>query len=236
MPRSGASVYSKPAGTTPVDGDILNAAPFNLLMDDIAADLNLPRPIAVGGTGASTAGAALTALGLSANAKSFVTAADYAAMRTALGVGAVADFATAAQGALADLAAPLESPTFTGTPLAPTATAGTNTTQIATTAFAKALVDAQAIGAGQTWQTPTRTHSTSYQNTTGRSIQLFIGGSSGATGRFIEASSTGAFAGEQVSVGVVGGSNPSGNPIIPAGHYYRVNGSTTISTWSELRT
>jgi hypothetical protein len=128
------------------------------------------------------------------------------------------------------------SPTFTGTPLAPTAAPGTNTTQIATTAFAKALVDAQAIGAGQTWQTPTRTHSTSYQNTTGRSIQLFIGGSSGATGRFIEASSTGAFAGEQVSVGVVGGSNPSGNPIIPAGHYYRVNGSTTISTWSELRT
>lgn len=36
-----------------------------------------------------------------------------------------------------DLAAkaPLASPTFTGTPLAPTATAGTNTTQIATTAF-----------------------------------------------------------------------------------------------------
>lgn len=31
--------------------------------------------------------------------------------------------------------APLASPTFTGTPAAPTATAGTNTTQIATTAF-----------------------------------------------------------------------------------------------------
>lgn len=31
--------------------------------------------------------------------------------------------------------APLASPTFTGTPIAPTATAGTNTTQIATTAF-----------------------------------------------------------------------------------------------------
>lgn len=31
--------------------------------------------------------------------------------------------------------APVESPSFTGTPLAPTATAGTNTTQIATTAF-----------------------------------------------------------------------------------------------------
>ena len=34
-----------------------------------------------------------------------------------------------------NLKAPLNSPTFTGTPLAPTATLGTNTTQIATTAF-----------------------------------------------------------------------------------------------------
>lgn len=38
--------------------------------------------------------------------------------------------------------APLASPTFTGTPKAPTAAAGTNTTQIATTAFVKAAVDA----------------------------------------------------------------------------------------------
>ena len=40
-----------------------------------------------------------------------------------------------------DLKAPLASPTFTGTPKAPTATAGTNTTQIATTAFVKSAVD-----------------------------------------------------------------------------------------------
>ena len=38
--------------------------------------------------------------------------------------------------------APLASPTFTGTPAAPTAAAGTNTTQIATTAFVKAACDA----------------------------------------------------------------------------------------------
>lgn len=37
--------------------------------------------------------------------------------------------------------APLASPTFTGTPKAPTATAGTNTTQLATCAFVKAAVD-----------------------------------------------------------------------------------------------
>ena len=33
------------------------------------------------------------------------------------------------------------SPTFTGTPLAPTASSGTNTTQLATTAFVKTAVD-----------------------------------------------------------------------------------------------
>lgn len=41
-----------------------------------------------------------------------------------------------------DLKAPLASPTFTGTPAAPTAAGGTNTTQIATTAFVTAAVAA----------------------------------------------------------------------------------------------
>ena len=39
-------------------------------------------------------------------------------------------------------AAPLDSPTFTGIPAAPTATAGTNTTQLATTAFVQAALNA----------------------------------------------------------------------------------------------
>lgn len=43
--------------------------------------------------------------------------------------------------------APLASPTFTGTPAAPTAAAGTNTTQIATTAFVTAAVEAASSGA-----------------------------------------------------------------------------------------
>lgn len=45
------------------------------------------------------------------------------------------------QGAL-DAKAPLASPTFTGTPAAPTAATSTNTTQIATTAFVQAVVSA----------------------------------------------------------------------------------------------
>ena len=41
--------------------------------------------------------------------------------------------------------APLASPTFTGVPAAPTATAGTNTTQLATTAFVQAAIPASNI-------------------------------------------------------------------------------------------
>ena len=44
-----------------------------------------------------------------------------------------------------DLKAPLASPTFTGTPKAPTAATGTNTTQIATTAFVQDAIEYQTI-------------------------------------------------------------------------------------------
>ena len=52
--------------------------------------------------------------------------------------------------------ATLASPTFTGTPAAPTATAGTNTTQLATTAFVTSAVST-AIPTGWTSYTPTIT-------------------------------------------------------------------------------
>ena len=57
--------------------------------------------------------------------------------------------ATSAASALSALgAAALASPTFTGTPAAPTAGAGTNTTQLATTAFVTAAVAAGGGGSG----------------------------------------------------------------------------------------
>lgn len=69
--------------------------------------------------------------------------------------------------------APLASPALTGTPTAPTAAAGTNTTQLANTAFVKAAVDAAPrLGVGQTWQdvTSSRTPGVIYTNTSGRPI------------------------------------------------------------------
>jgi hypothetical protein len=87
-------------------------------------------------------------LTVSSDVDGFMAAADQAAMRTAIGLGSVnntADTAkpvsTATQTAL-DLKAPLVSPTFTGTPAAPTASPGTNNTQIATTAFTQAAINA----------------------------------------------------------------------------------------------
>lgn len=59
----------------------------------------------------------------------------------AAALGDDANFATTVTNSLA-AKAPLASPAFTGTPTAPTAAAGTNTTQIATTAFAQELVNA----------------------------------------------------------------------------------------------
>ena len=50
---------------------------------------------------------------------------------------------------LSNKKAPLASPTFTGTPKAPTAAAGTNTTQIATTAFVQSAVVAASTGAAK---------------------------------------------------------------------------------------
>ncbi|WP_139487734.1 tail fiber protein [Escherichia coli] len=54
---------------------------------------------------------------------------------------------------LADTKAPIESPSLTGTPTAPTAAQGTNSTQIANTAFVKAAITALINGAPGTMDT-----------------------------------------------------------------------------------
>lgn len=76
--------------------------------------------------------------------------------------------------ALTSLFAPLASPAFTDTPTAPTAIAGTNTTQLATTAFVKAKSELDSIGVGQTWQPVTRTSDVQYTNSTGKPIALRV--------------------------------------------------------------
>ncbi len=134
--------------------------------------------------------------------------------------------------------APLASPTFTGVPAAPTATAGTDTTQVATTAFVQQEIAAQSLGVGQTWQdvAGSRAVSTSYQNTTGRPIEVaikgYIGGGSGTAFEASVDNST------WIVVGWIGGNNnttSATSATIPDDWYYRVNGSLSSFSWAELR-
>lgn len=69
------------------------------------------------------------------------------AATTAYADGAVATLAATAVATLAATKADIASPTFTGTPAAPTAAAGTSTTQIATTAFVAATAFSSALPA-----------------------------------------------------------------------------------------
>ena len=71
--------------------------------------------------------------------------------------------------------APLASPTFTGTPAAPTATAGTNTTQIATTAFVSTAISNKAPLASPTFTgTPAAPTATAGTNTTQIATTAFV--------------------------------------------------------------
>lgn len=92
------------------------------------------------------------------NSTKIATTAYVTGQLSAAGDGTPAMDGTAARGASSHAAradhvhptdtsrAPLASPTFTGTPAAPTATNGTNTTQLATTAFVQAAVAASTTG------------------------------------------------------------------------------------------
>jgi hypothetical protein len=56
-----------PAGSTIANGDLSDAEDINVPLADIAADLNTPRPISSGGTGATNAADARANLGISSD-------------------------------------------------------------------------------------------------------------------------------------------------------------------------
>lgn len=63
MPRTGG-VYAPPAGTKGVSNTTIQSVPYNAFVDDLTDDANAARPVTAGGTGATTASGARTALGL----------------------------------------------------------------------------------------------------------------------------------------------------------------------------
>lgn len=97
---------------------------------------------------------------ITAAARTLLSGVDSAAQRTALGLNNVNNtsdvnkpVSTAQQAAL-DLKASLASPTFTGTPLVPTASAATNNTQAASTAFVSTAVNLRASLSGADFTGP----------------------------------------------------------------------------------
>ena len=113
MPRNGAGVYAAPTGTLATTLTPIPSAAYNAFVNDLVADANFARPIAAGGTGATTAAQARTNLGLGAVAtlntipiaNGGTGATTAAAARTALGLAAVAT--TGAYSDLSGIPAPI---------------------------------------------------------------------------------------------------------------------------------
>ena len=58
MPRDGSGVYSYPLGTEGIPDTTIESLKYNTYIADVQLDLNQPRPIVAGGTGASNAAVA----------------------------------------------------------------------------------------------------------------------------------------------------------------------------------
>jgi hypothetical protein len=63
MPRDGSQIYHRPPGTDGVPNYTVESARYNAFTADVEQDLNLPRPVIAGGTGATNKADAMTNLG-----------------------------------------------------------------------------------------------------------------------------------------------------------------------------
>ena len=100
---------------------------------DVAGDVNISGNFKVNGVNISAGGGTVTSV--TATAPVVSSGGNTPAISMAAATTSVPGYLTAADWNTFNGKAPLASPTFTGVPLAPTAAANTNTTQIATTAF-----------------------------------------------------------------------------------------------------
>jgi hypothetical protein len=90
------------------------------------------------------------------------------------------------------------------------------------------LVATKGIGVSQTWQdmSGSRAVSTVYQNTTGKPIMVNVDTNADVTLQLSADNST------YISVGTT---LNGVSAVVPNNHYYKVNGSTTVGYWAELR-
>lgn len=174
------------------------------------------------------------------DATSFATAAQGAKADTAvqpedIGTAAAQDvsaFATAVQGAKADTAVqPGELPPNL-TELQIIDGASTVFGLMSGQRFSQGFdANEQQIGVGQTWQAPTRSKGTTYQNTTGKPIQVFVQGDNYTFQVSDDASTWLSLTGS----GTSGFDRPTW-ATVPDGIYYRaVNDGAGALAWVELR-
>lgn len=143
MSYDGNGNYTVPAGTTAVTGTVIDSADYNALLADLQTALT--KALLRDGQSAVLAnlpmgGYKLTGLAAGSNANDSVRF-DQLTAGSIVNTPAGSIAATTVQAALNELdteKAQLASPALTGVPTAPTAALGTNTTQVATTAFALA--------------------------------------------------------------------------------------------------
>lgn len=174
--------------------------------------VNVQEAIETAQANMEAATAPLESIGVTGQA--LINAATQDAGRTALGLGTAST-----------LAATLEA---TGI------AAEDDDAHVPTNAAVKDYVDARALGAGQVWDEVTRTHSTAYQNTTGRTIVVQAVNWQNDPPRDFQVSPNGS---GWMAIGQTG--NPAGwathvTMIIPPGWRWRCNGSATVGSTLQL--
>lgn len=103
-------------------------------------------------------------------------------------------------------------------------------------ASATEVVGDYAIGVGQTWtdfSSSGRSANTSYQNTTGRPIQVAISGAIAGTEGRIQVSTDNSTWIDVGNIGQAGAFRAGGAPIVPNLYYYRATNG--FDNWAELR-
>lgn len=87
------------------------------------------------------------------------------------------------------------------------------------------------LGVGQTWQSVTRAVGTTYQNTTGKPIMVCVNAASSDNAGLMQTSTDGS---TWLTLGDFF-NYTTYSIVIPPNHYYRVSGTVTQLTWTELR-
>ena len=91
------------------------------------------------------------------------------------------------------------------------------------------------IGVGQTWQnvSGSRVAGTSYQNTTGKPIQVAVSGDGNGSVKYMQVSTDNS---TWINVGIFNTTyDGSTQTIVPNNSYYRAESGLQVSVWAELR-